>query len=265
MANKQTFFDFAAEVGLTKHLGGLDATQELLELCHIEPGAHILDVGCGAGATPVYIAQKYDCSVVGVDILDKMILRSEQLARRKGVADRLEFRVADIQDLPFEDETFDAVISESVSAFPPDKQRAVNEYARVTKPDGYVGLNESTWLKTPPPPEMVAWVSQDVGATVKPLTSTEWVALLETAGLKEIVTKNYKVNVQNETKGIFRRYGFGGILRVLSRTFKLYARNPAYRQFVKDVRQDGITPKNLDEYFGYGLYVGRKPANVPSE
>jgi ubiquinone/menaquinone biosynthesis C-methylase UbiE len=218
MTKEQSFFDFAAEVGLTKHLGGLDATQELLELCQIKPGAHLLDVGCGAGATPAYIAKKHDCSVVGVDISDKMILQSEQLAQRKGVADRLEFRVADVQDLPFEDETFDAVISESVTAFPEDK----------------------------------------------PLTSAEWVALLETAELEEIITKSYKVNVQNETKGIFRRYGFGGMLRVLSRTFKLYARNPAYRQFVKDVRQDGVTPKNLDEYFGYGLYVGRKPASEPS-
>ena len=261
MANEQTFFDFAVEVGLTKHIGGLESTQELLELCHIAPGGYILDVGCGAGVTPAYIAKRYDCSVVGVDISEKMILRSEQWAQRKGVVDRLEFRVADAQDLPFQDEKFDAVISESVTAFPPDKQRAVNEYARVTKPDCYVGLNESTWLKTPPPPEMVAWVSQDVGATVKPLTSAEWVGLLKGAGLKDIVAKSYRLNVKDETRGIFQRYGVIGMLRVLSRTLKLYLSNPAYRQFVKDVRQNGVTPKNLDNYFGYGIYVGRKPAS----
>ena len=181
MADEQTFFDYAAEVGLTKHIGGLDATQELLELCHVGPGAHILDVGCGAGVTPAYIAQQYDCSVVGVDLSAKMILRSEQWARRKGVTEGLEFRVADVQNLPFEDETFDAVISESVTAFPHDKQRAVNEYTRVIKPAGYVGLNESTWLKTPPPPEMVAWSSQDLGANVKRLSSAERVSLLESA------------------------------------------------------------------------------------
>jgi hypothetical protein len=38
----------------------------------------------------------------------------------------------------------------------------------------------------------------------------------------------------------------------------LYLRNPAYRRFVKDVGETGVTPENLDEYFGYGLYVGRK-------
>ena len=264
MANIQTFFDFAAEVGLTKHIGGLDATQELLELCHIDQGKHILDVGCGAGVTPAYIAKRYNCNVVGVDKKEKMIVRSEQWAQRKGISDRLEFRVADVQDLPFEDEIFDAVISESVTAFPEDKQKAINEYVRVTKPGGYVGLNESTWLKVPPPPELVAWASQDVGAAVKPLTSAEWVGLLEGAGLAEIVTKMYNVNVREEARGIFRRYGFGGMLSVLCRTLYLYARNPTYRKFVKDVKQDGVVPENLDEYFGFGIYVGRKLCNEPS-
>ncbi len=38
----------------------------------------------------------------------------------------------------------------------------------------------------------------------------------------------------------------------------LYARYPAYRRFVKKVRKEGVAPENLDDYFGYGLYVGGK-------
>ena len=252
------FFDFAAEVGLTKHLGGVGATEELIELCHIGEGKYVLDVGCGAGVTPCFIAKRYGCSVVGVDISEGMIERSRERAKREGIADRVEFRVADAQDLPFEDDLFDAVITESVTAFPEDKQRAVNEYVRVTKPGGYVGLNESTWLKVPPPPELVAWASQDLGASVKPLTSGDWVGLLEGAGLREIVVRTYAINTQNEARGILRRYGCRGMLRVLCRTLSLYAKSPDYRRFVKEVREGGITPENLDEYFGYGIYVGRK-------
>ena len=182
MENKTTIFDFQAEVGLTKQLGGRKATDELIELCHIDKGSYVLDVGCGAGVTPSFIAKRYGCRVVGVDISEGMIERSKERSKREGVADRVEFRVADAQDLPFEDDLFDAVITESVTAFPEDKQGAVNEYVRVTKPGGYVGLNESTWLKVPPPPELVAWASQDLGANVKPLTSGDWVGLLERAG-----------------------------------------------------------------------------------
>jgi arsenite methyltransferase len=258
MENEQHFFDFAAEVGLTKHLGGLAATEKLVELCHIDEGTYVLDVGCGAGATPCFLAKRVGCRVVGVDISERMIDRSRERARREGVADRVEFRVADAQDLPFEDDLFDAVITESVTAFPEDKQGAVDEYARVTKPGGYVGLNESTWRKVPPPPDVVAWAGQDLGASVKPLTSDEWLALLEGAGLREIVVQTREINTQNEARGLLRRYGCSGMLGVFGRMLSLYATNPAYRRFVKTVREDGVTPDNLQEYFGYGLYVGRK-------
>jgi arsenite methyltransferase len=258
MEEGQTFFDFAAEVGMTKHIGGVAATEALAAACHIGEATYVLDVGCGAGVTPCSIANTYGCKVMGVDILERMIERSRERAQKAGLADRVEFRAADAQSLPFEDDLFDAVITESVTAFPDDKQKAVNEYMRVTKPGGYVGLNESTWLKTPPPPEMVAWASQDLGANVQPLSTAEWTGLLENAGLKDISVKTFQINVQDESKGILQRYGFGGMLGVFWRMLRLYLRNPAYRSFVKVVGQGGIMPKGLGEYFGYGLYVGRK-------
>ena len=170
----------------------------------------------------------------------------------------VEFRVADAQDLPFEVNLFDAVITESVTAFPEDKQKAVNEYARVTKPGGYVGLNESTWLKAHPPPEMIAWAEQEVGACVQPQTPEKWRRLLETAGLQVVTLKTYPIAIRVEAKGILNRYGWAGISGVLGRMLWLYARNPAYREFVKRIRQGGVVPDHLEEYFGYGLFIGRK-------
>jgi ubiquinone/menaquinone biosynthesis C-methylase UbiE len=258
MENQQTFFDFAAEVGLTKHFGGLEGTQKLVELCQINADSYILDVGCGAGVTPCFLAINYGCRVVGVDIRPRMVERSEERAQREGVADQVEFRVADAQDLPFEDGRFDLVITESVTSFPEDKQQAVNEYTRVTRSGGYVGLAESTWLKVPPPPELVAWVSQDVGACVQPLTADEWTGLLENAELQDIRTQLYPVDAKQEAKLLLKRYGAGNMLGNILRAFRLYLRNPAYRDFVKSVNQGGIVPKNITEYFGYGMYVGKK-------
>lgn len=51
MTQEESFFDFAAEVGFTKHLGGVEASDELARLCQIGPLSHVLDVGCGAGVT----------------------------------------------------------------------------------------------------------------------------------------------------------------------------------------------------------------------
>lgn len=156
MEDEPTFFDFAAEAGLTKHFGGLAGTAELAGLCHIGAGSYVLDVGCGVGVTPCFLARRYGCRVMGVDIRARMVERSAERARREGLADRVEFRVADAQDLPFDGDLFDAVITESVTAFPEDKQKAVSEYARVTRAGGYVGLNECIWWKVPPLPEVVA-------------------------------------------------------------------------------------------------------------
>jgi ubiquinone/menaquinone biosynthesis C-methylase UbiE len=255
--NKQPgFFDFAAEVGLTKHIGGIEATEALIKYCHIGKDSYVLDVGCGVGVTPCILAKRYGCRVVGVDISERMVERSWERAKREKVADRVGFWVADAQDLPFQDAVFDAVITESVTAFPEDKQKAINEYARVTKPGGYVGLNETIWLKAPPP-EVVAWAEQEVGATVIPLAAEAWAGLLGNAGLKDVSVIPYTINTQEEERGILRRYGTGEMLRVMGRMLLLYARCPAYRNFVKGVRQGGVIPDNLQAYFGYGLFVGQ--------
>ena len=45
--NQPSFFDLAAEAGLTKHIGRVEATEKLVELCRISKNKFILDVGCG--------------------------------------------------------------------------------------------------------------------------------------------------------------------------------------------------------------------------
>ena len=257
MAQEETFFEFAAEAGLTKHMGNVTATDALVELCHIQPGDAVLDVGCGAGVTPCYLAEKYGCRVTGVDILPRMIERARERAAKKGLSGQVDFRQADAQELPFEDNRFDAVISESVTVFPKDKARAVAEYIRVTRSGGYIGLNESTWLKFPPPPEMVAWAMQEVGAQADALPLEGWRELLAGAGLVDIVAKPIHIDAREEARGIVQRYGLGFIIRVQWRAFRMYIRNPNYRRFLKGLRKKGLMPNGLTDYFGYGLYVGR--------
>ena len=62
------YFDMQAELGYTKHIGGSNATRELLELCNVSADKALLNVGCGAGTTTTFIVENYGCHVVGVDI-----------------------------------------------------------------------------------------------------------------------------------------------------------------------------------------------------
>lgn len=252
------FFDFAAEAGITKHLGGIEATDKLIQHCQIKRDNHILDVGCGVGHTATYIAKKIGAKVTGIDINLKMIQRSIERAKQKNLTQLTEFKVANAEDIPFPDNTFDAVITESVTAFPPNKQRAVDEYARVTRKGGYVGLNESTWLMTPPPKDVMEWVYLEVGSKVNPKTPDEWKTLLGNAGLTIEIVEVNEIVIQEEAKKIISRYGYWGMAKSLLRALKMYISNQDYRRFVKKVQNRGITPPNLEEYFGYGLYVARK-------
>ena len=59
---------------------------------------------------------------------------------------------------------------------------------RVAKPGGYVGLNEGTWIRTPPPTELVEFIDRTM-AKATFLTSDEWRELMGNAGLTDIVAR----------------------------------------------------------------------------
>jgi SAM-dependent methyltransferase len=245
-------YELVAYAGFRKyfHLGGLEATEELIELCHLDKDKYVLDVGCASGKTACYIAKRYGCGVVGVDILEKMIDRSNERAKREGVEDRVSFRVANAQDLPFEDNLFDVVIGEFITGLLDDKRRGASEYLRVARSGGYVGLNEATWIKTPPPADLLEYLSRTFGFKGEILTADGWEELLAGVGLRDIVVRTCKANALSD-----KRDDLIDVLRVWYRALYLYIRSSAFRSLVRE----GLSvPENLLEYFGYGMYVGRK-------
>jgi arsenite methyltransferase len=246
------FLDMQAEVGVTKHIGGSAATDELLSLCHIEQAQEVLNVGCGIGAGSTYVAKKYGCHVVGVDISEKMVEWSRRRAREERVEDKVEFRTADVLDLPFETGRFDVVFVESVLVFVEDKARAIGECVRVTKPGGYVGLNEGLWTEEPPP-ELVALAEDAVGPCVP--TIDAWRALWEASGLLERVVRVHQVDASTEVKSRMAWIGWRWLVRAWGRALRLYVTNPGIRQSIK--KQFDV-PAEVFEYIGYGLFVGKK-------
>ncbi len=247
------YFEFIANLGMTKHFGSMEATRELAELCHIGRGHFVLDVGCGVGATPCYLAKAANCQVVGVDLLERMIEQSRERAKVQGVLGRVEFTAADARKLPFEDNLFDAVITESVNVFFDDRREAMGEYVRVTRPGGYVSITEMTWLR-PPTPEAQEYYKRV--AYIEALEAGGWTELLEQAGLKEVVGAAHPVDIPSESKGRFERYGCWGIMRIMLKTLALVLRDPGSREYLKD--GTGGVAKGLLEITGYGVYAGRK-------
>ena len=187
-------YELIAEVGFKKyfHLGGFDATRTLIDLCPINANSRVIDIGCASGKTACYLARRYGCNVIGVDILPGMVERAEERAKAEGVTGKVEFKVGDAQNLPLKDDLFDIVLGEFITGLVDDKEGTVSEYVRVAKPDGTIGLNEATWLQAPPPQEIIGFLKRTAGFKGELFTSDGWQKLLERSGMKEIMAKTFK-------------------------------------------------------------------------
>ncbi len=247
-----TYFDMQAKMGHTKHLGGKKATDDLAVLCQIGAGQTILNVGSGSGISATYLAQTYGCKVEGVDILPGMVESAKKWAQEKGLSDQLDFRVADACDLPFEDNCFDALISELVNTFIPDREKAMSEYIRVVKPGGHIGFNEAIWIKEPS--EAIAEIINE--ATSQQLKSPQiWEDLFLQAALTDLVAETFPMEMGSEARNQSGLLNFGDYIRLLGRMVVMLFKDSETRGLIKYA---GSNPRQYFEYMGYGLFVGRK-------
>ncbi len=241
------------------HIGGLDATSELLEMIHIDKNSNVLDVGCGSGYTACDIARKFECRVVGIDASTVMITKAQKRAAKKKLEDQVEFRVADIFDLPFNNESFDVAIFESVlNVLSGNRGKAMSEIIRVIRPEGQVGGNEPIVFSTAPP-ELLQEISEITPFLGSLLTPQQLKALFENS-LQEVVIKEYPSS-NITSKMVFRdtmkTMGFFGLLSYLSRMLYYSFKDSKLRRYSKYSRLV-LKDKNTREHFGYAFIIGKK-------
>jgi ubiquinone/menaquinone biosynthesis C-methylase UbiE len=250
------YFKLQSEFDFTKHIGSLDATDEIAELCGIGADSHVLDVGCGVGMTATYLAKTVGCRAIGIDIRDQMIERARARAANEGVADRVEFRVGDACALPFEDETFDVVICESVIALVEDQSAVLDEIFRVLVPGGRVGLTEAAWVK-PPTEELLDYLRRSFGH-MQLHAPAGWGELVRAAGFEDVVVNAHEISAKTEARARMRRYGLGHMLRIWGHVLRALVTRPEYRAFLKEALSE---PRELLEYWGYVVAIGQKPSH----
>lgn len=104
--------------------------------------SRILEIGCGYGDGSAYLAKEYNCKIEGIDKSDKAIAKAKEKHENLISEGNLNFSVGNAEDLPYKEETFDILFSES--AFSPivNKEDAVSEYNRVLKKGGFLLIND---------------------------------------------------------------------------------------------------------------------------
>lgn len=117
-----------------------------------EEGDRVLDAGCGCGFDTFIAASMVGITgrAVGIDITAEMleVARSASETFKSG---DVQFWEGSIEQLPFEDESFDLVISNGVLNLVPDKQAAFSEIARVLRPNGALAAADLLVTETIPP------------------------------------------------------------------------------------------------------------------
>ena len=117
----------------------------LVKFARVRSGQRLLDVGCGTGVVAI-TAARLGARVTGLDLTPELLEQARQNSQVAGLP--VEWHEGDAEDLPFEDEVFDVVLSQFGHIFAPRPDVALAEMLRVLKPGGTLAF--STW-----PPELL--------------------------------------------------------------------------------------------------------------
>lgn len=144
-----------AVIGTTLQIVG----ECLCEAVDLSAGSRVLDVAAGNGNASLAAARR-GCAVTASDYVEALLDGTRQRAEAEGLS--IDTRVADAENLPFEDGSYDAIVSTFGVMFVPDAARAAAEMVRVCRPGGRIGL--ANWT----PGGFVGQMFKIVGSHVPP-------------------------------------------------------------------------------------------------
>jgi ubiquinone/menaquinone biosynthesis C-methylase UbiE len=257
---KLGLYEFQGYIGsmTSPTFGGWKGTDRLIKLLNIKEmeKPKILEVGCSTGYITRYVAQKFDCEIIGVDLSTLLMEIAEEESRRLNLKN-ISFEYANVENLPYPDNTFDIVYGEAITALVSDPLKVLEEYKRVLKPGGRVATLD-LFKKESLSAEFVAEtnkiMSKVIGAQIKIRSLREWKQIFEESGFNSINTYDYY-------EDLFERdYSFGKKLQL---TCKLL-----YHATVnKEIRWKIVPPLRFAKKFqkalkggnyGYFIFAGVK-------
>jgi SAM-dependent methyltransferase len=153
----------------------------------LAPGETVVDLGSGAGMDAFLAARQVGPTghVIGVDMTDAMLEKARENARKVDLEDRVEFRKGNIEALPIDDESVDAIISNCVINLSPEKDRVYREAYRVLRPGGRIMISDVV-LERPLPDEVLHSIDAYLGCVGGASLRAEYLETIEKAGFREV-------------------------------------------------------------------------------
>jgi tocopherol O-methyltransferase len=235
------------------HQAQIRLIEELAERTQIQPGAKVLDVGCGLGGSSFWLARKLGCLVLGITISPVQKRLAERRARSFGLSNPVQFAVRDANELDFAAETFDAIWSIECSDHLFDKESFIRNCAGLLRPGGTLGL--CTWLAAESSshlanPALVVKICSGMLCTSFG-TFTDYTRWMTESGFEEIRSENLTQQVEKTWE-----VGQQILRRPAVRTF-LPLMGSQTRQFA--MAFGGMRRAYREGAMLYGMFSARKP------
>ncbi|MDA0705555.1 MAG: methyltransferase domain-containing protein [Proteobacteria bacterium] len=164
-------------------------------------GKRILDIGCGLGGPAFEMARTHGAEVVGIDLEAPLIARAQRAAKVHGLENRCSFQTVEIGPLPFDDGSFDVVVSSGAFTQVADKIGVLGESLRVLRPGGELRCYD--WLKNAGDysDDMQYWFELE-GITYGLETLEEYAQHIRDAGFEQVSARDatdwYRVEARRE-------------------------------------------------------------------
>lgn len=166
------------------HYGGTQANDALARLAQLQAHDHVLDVCCGLGGPSRYFAHNFGCRVSGIDLTQSRIVGARRLTQMVGLEKQIDFQTGNALDMPFQNASFDVLISQEAFCHVPNKDQLIAECARVLKPGGRMAFTDI--LATPQTTEAIRAKLQAGMAFLELNTTACYVAALESSGCEVV-------------------------------------------------------------------------------
>jgi cyclopropane fatty-acyl-phospholipid synthase-like methyltransferase len=174
------------------NIGGRTVLSFISDIARLRPDSWALEIGSGLGDTSRYVAQRFGCTVVGVDMNESQVRHARALARTTNMEDRLRFVHADIEDhqtirtlrtlLP--ENGVDLVFTMDVLMLTANPGAIVRSCAQFLRPGGWLALAEVT--SGPVMTEHLRTHLWETDGMQSLLTPTEYAALIREVGFSEL-------------------------------------------------------------------------------
>ena len=148
------------------HIGGIQATNDLLDQLDIGPETRVLDIGSGLGGPARHISSCYGAKLTGIDLTPEFVETATRLTDLCKLD--IKFHVGSALDIPLEDGGFDLAILIHVGMNLPDKATLFTETARVLRPEGVFAVYDVMSIAKNHPNVPVPWASTKAGSFLEP-------------------------------------------------------------------------------------------------